>query len=133
MSVRPIKLQQAFHTTWFTVKGQVVERRIDVIYSSTPMNVERWSPFLKTEAARGSAFVSLPLAGEHQIVQRCGGKSKRKLPRCWPWAKICLVQNFLCLIRLLFCRNKAKRSSVSLVFFIAGAIHLLLYLFNFIY
>ena len=113
VSVRPIRLQQAFHTKWFMVEGQVVEHRIDVIYSSAPMNVERWNPFFKREADRGGAFISLSLAGERQIVQRCGGKSKRKLPRCWRWAKIGLVQNLHCLIHLLFCRNKAKRSNVS--------------------
>ena len=30
----------------------------------------------RREADRGGAFVSLPLAGEHQIIQKCGGKSK---------------------------------------------------------
>ena len=49
MSVSPIRSQQAFHTTWFTVDSQGGERRIDVIYSSAPMNIERWSPFLKNE------------------------------------------------------------------------------------
>ena len=46
VSVRPIRLQHTFHTTWFMVEGQVVERRIDVIYSSAPMSVERLSLFL---------------------------------------------------------------------------------------
>ena len=55
-----MRLQQAFHTTWFTAEGRVVERRVDVIYSSAPLNVERWSPFLKGETDRGGAFVSLP-------------------------------------------------------------------------
>ena len=31
-------------------QGHVVERRVDVIYSFAPMNVERWSPFLKTRS-----------------------------------------------------------------------------------
>ena len=31
VSVRPIRFQQAFHTMWFTVDCQVVERRIGVI------------------------------------------------------------------------------------------------------
>ena len=31
VSIRPIRLQQAFNTTWFTVEGQVVELRVDVI------------------------------------------------------------------------------------------------------
>ena len=52
VNVHPIRLQQAFHTTWFTVEIQVVGRRIDVIYiyNCAPMNVERWSPFLKTRS-----------------------------------------------------------------------------------
>ena len=72
------------------------------------MNVERWSPFLKTKKLIEEVrLFSLPLAGEYQIVLRCGGKSKRKLPRCWRWAKIGLVQNPLA--SFAFCSVETKQ------------------------
>ena len=45
------------------------------------------------------------------------GKNKQKLPLCWRWAKIGLVQNLLCLIRLLFRRKQSKKKQCFLVFF----------------
>ena len=128
MSVRPIKLQQAFHTTWFTVEGQIDERRVDVIYSSAPMNVERWSPFKNEKLLEAVRLFPCLWQVNTKSYKDAVAKAKENSHVAGVGKKFALSRTSFA--SSAFCSVETKpKKQCFLVFFITGAIHLLLHLF----